>query len=175
MTEFTHPDSLAPHQHGPGCAHAPMGGQDPLSLPGHARALADASGARSVFFGGMGTPFQSELTTTLFRMVQSALEMDHQVTVWTCGYATNLTQRSLVRPKDSFAAKDAPGTNDLSTAQVVQALMRKHSDKLDWYVCRYCMEERGATQQIDEVQVKIPFTFQHYLSAADVSLVLGVK
>lgn len=189
------PPLAAPH--GAMCLHAPCGhggapseappgitagaltygssGQNARTLSGHAAALEAASGPRSFFFGVMGTPFQSELSTTLFRMVQSALDLQHQVTVWTCGYATNLTQHSLVRPKDSFAAKDAPATNDLTTAQIVQALMAKHSGSLDWYVCRYCMEERGATQQIAEVQVKIPFTFQHYLSAADVSLVLGVK
>ncbi|MFP5393284.1 MAG: DsrE family protein [Gammaproteobacteria bacterium] len=164
--------------HGGACAHAHWHArQDAHALSGHAAALAlaDESGPRSFFFGVMGTPFQSELSTTLFRMVQSALDADHQVTVWTCGYATNLTQHSLVRPNDSFAAKDAPARNHLTTAQVAAALLHRHRGKLDWYVCRYCMEERGATQQIPEVQVKIPFTFQHYLSAADVSLVLGVK
>ena len=151
------------------------GAQQARTLSGHAAALAAASGPRSFFFGVMGTPFQSELSTSLLRMVQSALDLQHQVTVWTCGYATCLTQHSLVRPKDSFAAKDAPATHDLTTAQIVQALLAKHSGSLDWYVCRYCMEERGATQQIAEIKIKIPFTFQHYLSAADVSLVLGVK
>ena len=58
---------------------------------------------------------------------------------------------------------------------MVKALVEKHHTHLNWYVCRYCMEERGATQQIPEIQIKIPFTFQHYLNAADISLVLGVK
>ena len=47
--------------------------------------------------------------------------------------------------------------------------------RLKWFVCRYCMEERGAVHQIEEVSIKIPFTFQHYLNKADVPIVLGVK
>ena len=53
--------------------------------------------------------------------------------------------------------------------------MRRYGDQFEWLVCRYCMEERGNTQQIPETKVKIPFSFQHYLSAADSALVLGVK
>ncbi|WP_345812302.1 hypothetical protein AAGS40_15030 [Paraburkholderia sp. PREW-6R] len=138
----------------------------------------------SLFFGMMGTPFQSETVTSLFRMVDSALSRGHRVTVWNCGYATGLSQASLVRPPDSFASADADThsvTGDTAhhptTAEMIQALMRRYgpTGRFDWLVCRYCMEERGATQQIPEAKVKIPFTFQHYLSEADVSLVLGVK
>jgi hypothetical protein len=130
----------------------------------------------SIFFGMMGTPFQSETVTSLFRMVESALSKGHRVTVWNCGHATGLSQSSLVRPRDSFARTETAGANP-TTAEMIQALMRRygHDGLLDWLVCRYCMEERGTTQQIPEAKVKIPFTFQHYLSEADFSLVLGVK
>ncbi|WP_027799216.1 hypothetical protein [Paraburkholderia dilworthii] len=141
------------------------------------RLAADSSNTKpSIFFGMMGTPFQSETVTSLFRMVDSALSKGHRVTVWNCGYATGLSQSSLIRPPDSFATAETVGGNP-TTAEVIQALMRKYGGdgRLDWLVCRYCMEERGATQQIPEAKIKIPFTFQHYLSKADVSLVLGVK
>lgn len=130
----------------------------------------------SIFFGMMGTPFQSETVTSLFRMVESALSKGHHVTVWNCGYATGLSQSSLVRPRDSFARTETVSANP-TTTEMIQALMRRYGQEglLDWLVCRYCMEERGTTQQIPEAKVKIPFTFQHYLSEADFSLVLGVK
>ncbi len=123
----------------------------------------------------MGAPYQSETVTSLFRMVNAALAGGHHVTVWTCGHATGLSQSTLVRPKDSFLPKEAEAFNP-NTAELIQALFRRHGARqLDWLVCRYCMEERGATQQIEQVKVKISATFQHYLSSADVSLVLGVK
>lgn len=153
------------------------------AAPGTDQALAEAAGPqyatpgrRSFFFGMMGTPFQSDTVTSLFRMVESALAAGHAVTVWNCGHATGLSQSTLLRPKDFFAGKDEATFNP-DTAQLIQGLFRRYSgrDQLQWLVCRYCMEERGATAQIAEAKVKIPFSFQHYLSAADVSLVLGVK
>lgn len=131
---------------------------------------ADSNG--SIFFGMMGTPFQSETVTSLFRMVEAALRQQRSVTVWTCGHATGLSQTSLVRPPDQFRPGMLAGQ---TTSDLIRALKRTHPGRLDWLVCRYCMEERGNTQQIAEVNVKIPFTFQHYLSSADIALVLGVK
>ncbi len=133
-------------------------------------------GRPSFFFGMMGTPFQTDTVTSLFRMVESALRQGHNVTVWNCGHATGLSQSTLVRPRDFFAARDAGDINP-TTAELIQALFRRYpgSGQLEWLGCRYCMEERGTTAQIPEIKVKIPFSFQHYLSAADVSLVLGVK
>lgn len=156
-------------------------------LPDHLRSGTDAAVSMpaeaapkdekpSFFFGMMGTPFQSETTTSLFRMVEGALCQGHKVTVWNCGHATGLSQSTLVRPRDFLLPKSEPASNH-STAELIQALFRKHGQdgRLEWLVCRYCMEERGATNQIPEAKVKIPYTFQHYLSAAEVSLVLGVK
>ncbi|MDC8758936.1 DsrE family protein [Janthinobacterium fluminis] len=141
-------------------------------------AAAPAGGAAkpSFFFGMMGAPFQSDTVTSLFRMVESALSQGHNVTVWNCGYATGLSQTTLVRPRDFFAPPDSAASNP-NTAEMVQALFRRYPDegRFEWLVCRYCMEERGTVHQIEQAKVKIPFSFQHYLSAADVSLVLGVK
>lgn len=133
-------------------------------------------GLRHFFFGMMGTPFQNDTVTSLLRMVESALAGGHRVTVWNCGHATGLSQSTLLRPRDFFAPKGSAAFNP-STAELIQALFRRYSgqDQLEWLVCRYCMEERGTTAQIPEARVKIPFSFQHYLSSADVSLVLGVK
>ena len=133
------------------------------------------SGKRSFFFGMVGTPSQSETVTSLFRMVESALRQGHVVTVWNCGHATGLSQTTLVRPRDYFAPKDREDFNP-STAEIIQALFRYYgSEQLQWLVCRYCAEESGSVDHIHEAQVKIPFSFQYYLSAADVSLVLGIK
>jgi hypothetical protein len=134
----------------------------------------DAGGkTASLFLGVMGTPYQSELATSLFRMVHESLDQGMKVVVWTCGYATMLTQNTLVRPKDLFEPS-ARGPNP-STSEMARALLEYSQGRLQWYVCRYCMEERGASQQIEEVQIKIPFSFYHYLNEAETSLVMGVK
>lgn len=123
----------------------------------------------------VGTPSQTETVTSLFRMTESALAQGHEVTVWNCGHATGMSQTTLIRPRDYFAPKSREDFNP-STAEMIQALFRRYGkDKLQWLVCRYCAEECGAVAHIAQAQIKIPFSFQYYLSAAQVSLVLGVK
>ena len=134
------------------------------------------SNSKSVFYGLMGTPFQSGLATSLFRMVDETLEQGHNVVVWCCGYGTMLSQTTVERRADIFDVEtDGESANYPTTAELIQSLFRKAEGKLDWYVCDYCMKERGAVDHIDEVKVKIPFSYYHYLNQSDVSLVLGVK
>lgn len=130
---------------------------------------------RSLFIGLMGSPYQSDLTTSLFRLTEEALGQGHQVVVWTCGYGTMLTQSTLVRPPDALAQGDVADVQHPTTAELVQALFRAYPDRIRWYVCRYCMEERGTVAQIPEVEVQIPYSFNTYLTVADQGLVLGVK
>ena len=144
------------------------------ALADAARTVAAPQPASRFFFGMVGTPSQTETVTSLFRMTESALSQGHEVTVWTCGHATGLSQTTLVRPRDYFAPKEREDFNP-DTGEMIQALFRRHGTRLQWLVCRYCTEECGAVQHIPEVQVKIPFSFQYYLSAAEVSLVMGVK
>lgn len=130
----------------------------------------------SLFIGLMGTPYQSDITTSLFRLTEATLSQGHQVTVWTCGYGTMLTQSTLVRPSDALASEsDGDGADHMTTAALVQGLFRAYPQKLRWYVCRYCMEERGAVAQIPEIEVQIPYSFNTYLTMADQGLVLGTK
>ncbi len=63
----------------------------------------------------------------------------------------------------------------MTTAALVQGLFRTYPGQLRWYVCRYCMEERGAVAQIPEIEVQIPYSFNTYLTIADQGLVLGTK
>lgn len=130
----------------------------------------------SLFIGLMGTPYQSDITTSLFRLTEATLSHGHRVTVWTCGYGTMLTQSTLIRPEDAIAPKGASDTLvHMTTAALVQSLFRAYPDQLRWYVCRYCMEERGAVAQIPEIEIQIPYSFNTYLTMADQGLVLGTK
>jgi len=127
---------------------------------------------KSLFLGVMGTPYQTDLVTSLLRLTEASLRQGVYVTVWTCGYATMLTQLTLVRPHDPAVR---PGDPHPTTAGLVQRLIETYPNQLSWYVCRYCMEERGAVDQIPEVEVKIPFSFNTYMTIADKAVVLGVK
>lgn len=141
--------------------------------------MTDTTPARpSIFLGVMGAPYESELCTTLLRLVDAALRQGHPVTVWTCGGATTLTLRSLgdTKPRNLFdLGTERRDATYPSTAALVTALLTMAEGRLQWLVCRHCMEERGATDQISGVVVKPPLRFLHYRDQADTALILGVK
>lgn len=125
---------------------------------------------QTLLFVLVGAPFESDMLATLFRVVEEALVQGHKVVVWACGYATAVTLRTLGerKPRNPFQwDADYP-----STARLVCELWRRGEGRLEWLVCRQCLEERGATEQIDEVKVQAPFRVLDYLQSADVRLVL---
>ncbi|MCC5603251.1 DsrE family protein [Nostoc favosum] len=132
----------------------------------------------SIFLGVMGAPYESELCTSLLRIVDAAITQGDQVIVWTCGGATTLTQKTLsnVKPYNLLdVAADKKKTEYPSTMALIRELLEVAEGRVQWFVCRHCMEERGAIEQMEEVKVKSPFKFLHYLEQADVSMILGIK
>lgn len=127
--------------------------------------------SKTIFFVMLEGPYRSDATTTLLRLVDAALVQHHQVRVWACGGATLLTQRTLGAEKPrNFLDLDATYP---STAGLIAALLDHTTPLLRWYICRHCMEERGATAQIAQVKIQPPFRFFEHLRAADASLVMG--
>lgn len=131
--------------------------------------------ARSLFVALMGRPFESDWTTTFFRMLSSCLDRGTQVVVWTCGNSTSITSRLMHRPPDPIHQNHTSTRSVYALPEMAAALMRTHPDQLRWFVCQYCMEERGATHQIDGIEIKLPFSFEIYLNQADQALVFGEK
>ena len=136
-------------------------------------ALKDMIEHRTFFIGLIGAPYASDLFTTAVRLAAAAVGQGHHVTVWTCGYATALTQRGMgqTKPRNPWAWE--PTTP--STAARVQRLLGSSDGRLDWLVCGFCAQERGAVDQIPQVRVRPPSGFVRRADAADVCLVLGIK
>jgi sulfur relay (sulfurtransferase) complex TusBCD TusD component (DsrE family) len=128
---------------------------------------------RSLFLALIGAPYESDLFTTTVRLADEAVRQRNRVTVWTCGYATALTVLAIGEEKPRNVQ-----TWDLSypsPSALVTHLLRWADGSLQWLVCRYCAEERGAMAQLAEVRIRPPYEFLSRADAADVSLVLGVK
>jgi len=120
----------------------------------------------------LGGPHHTELVTSLFRLAQALLDADASVQVWACGAATGLTSASLgdLKPRDvTDRATDYP-----SIAALAGRLVRAYPERLNWYVCRFCSEDRGNTAQIAEVRTRPAARFWEHVQAADQMLVLGV-
>lgn len=125
-----------------------------------------------VLLAMMGAPHASDLVTSALRMTQAMLDRGGLVHVWTCGYATTLTQLSLGESKPRNVvdwSRDYP-----SAASLIRELLSASGGRLAWYSCRFCGEERGVTQHIPEVKVRPPFKFGDHVAAAGKTLFLGV-
>lgn len=133
---------------------------------------------KSIFLMPVGAPFESDLTTSLLRIVDEAVNQGHEVMVWACGYATALTQDTLTdhRPEINL---NPGGEDELknypSTAHIIGNLILNSNEKLRWCICEYCMRERGTVHQIAEVDIMPPVIMLTYMDQADISMVMGAS
>jgi sulfur relay (sulfurtransferase) complex TusBCD TusD component (DsrE family) len=120
----------------------------------------------------LGAPHQTDVATTCLRLTTALLAGGARVQVWACCDATRLTWAGLGDAKPRNVAdldRDHP-----SAPRVVRDLLADHPDRLYWYVCRFCSDERGMADQIPQVRRRSPFTFVEHVAAADKTLALGV-
>lgn len=121
----------------------------------------------------MSAPYESDMVTTLFRLINEAIDQEHHIIVWACGSATAMTLDSIGESKPrnfSQLSLEYP-----SVTALVKTLLEKSEGRLQWFICRHCMEERGTLNQIPEVIVKPTFKYMQYYKKADVKFILGSK
>ncbi|MFJ3928510.1 hypothetical protein [Streptomyces sp. NPDC090022] len=119
----------------------------------------------------MGAPHASDQVTSALRLTQSLLERGATVQVWTCGYATMLTQRTLGSDKPRNLA-DWNGEYP-STAAVVEDMLTTWEGRLYWYGCRFCSDDRGAVDHLPQVVLRPPAGYAANVAAAGKTLHLG--
>jgi hypothetical protein len=120
----------------------------------------------------MGTPYASDATTTMLRWVDAAAAGGARVQVWTCGYATMLTQRALgaEKPRNAMAwNEDYP-----TSATVVQEMLARHEGHLRWLSCRFCSDERGALDHVEPVRLRPAFSFGNHVRESGKTVFVGV-
>lgn len=120
----------------------------------------------------MGAPHESDLITSVLRLAQSLLDGGATVQIWACGYATMLTQAGLGDSKPRNLAEWS--TPYPSMAAVVQDMLAAFPDRLHWYACRFCSDDRGAVAHIEQVPTRAPAKFADHVAAAGKTLYLGV-
>ncbi|GLZ32201.1 hypothetical protein Lesp02_43890 [Lentzea sp. NBRC 105346] len=120
----------------------------------------------------MGAPHADDTVTSVLRLLQAMLTRGARVQVWTCGYATLLTQRALGDSKPRNLADwsvDYP-----TTATLVRELLDAFPETLFWYGCRFCSDDRGATDHLPQVVMRPPARYADNVAAADKTLLVGV-
>jgi sulfur relay (sulfurtransferase) complex TusBCD TusD component (DsrE family) len=120
----------------------------------------------------MGSPHESDRTTSALRLVQALLEKGRSVQVWTCGNATLLTQNALGEDKPRNLANwngEYP-----STAALVKDMLETFPGRLYWYGCRFCSDDRGAADHLPQVVMRPPSGYGANVAAAGRTLLVGV-
>jgi sulfur relay (sulfurtransferase) complex TusBCD TusD component (DsrE family) len=116
-------------------------------------------------------PYDSDVVTSVLRLLEAALRRGARVQVWACGYATSLTQRTLGDSKP-------PDLRDLraphpSTAAVIGGLTAAHPRTFAWHVCRFCAEDRGAADHIDGIATRSFSRYARYVAASATTVYVG--
>lgn len=129
-----------------------------------------------LFLSMVGSIFEREDVTSAFRLIDAAVAGGFDITVWACGGATLLTQKQLgrARPRNFLELGTIRTDIDYPTTAVFAAALLSRADgHLHWCVCRHCMEERGAYDHIDGVDITPPFRYVRKIREADVALTIG--
>lgn len=118
-----------------------------------------------------GAPHASDMVTSALRLLDAVLRRGGSVQVWACGYSTMLTQRSLgdTKPRNLRDWHQHCPT----TAALIRQLLVDYEPRLGWSACRFCSEERGATNHLAEVRVVSPLRLRDVVTAAAKVLYLG--
>ncbi|MFD1147567.1 hypothetical protein [Saccharothrix hoggarensis] len=134
--------------------------------------MARAIPSTDVLITLMGAPHADDTVTSAIRLVQAMLARGGRVQVWTCGYATMLTQRSLGDSKPRNLA-DWSAEYPTTTA-LVSELLEAFPEQLFWYGCRFCSDDRGATDHLPGVVLRAPAKYADNVAAAAKTVLIGV-
>jgi sulfur relay (sulfurtransferase) complex TusBCD TusD component (DsrE family) len=116
-------------------------------------------------------PYGSDTVSTALRLLDAVLAKGASVQVWTCGYATMLTQSALGDTKP--ANFRALGRRYPTAASLVRSLITAYAPHLTWYACRFCTEERGAAAHIAEVRVRSPLRLRSVIDSCTKVVYIG--
>lgn len=119
----------------------------------------------------MGAPYSTDATSTMLRWVDATAGRDGRVQVWTCGYATLLTQRTtgLVKEPDVL---DRTREHPTVRARIEQMLAERPT--LRWLSCRFCSTERGALEHIDAVRLRPALSFGSHVRESAKTVFVGL-
>lgn len=123
----------------------------------------------------MDPPYETETTTTAFRIIDAAIRKGHKVNVFAYEGAVNLSmadQEPHPNPAHgtSVEEEDHPLSKDW-----VSALFAAAGDRLEWINCGLCVDERGAGNWVEGPRRGGPGDFVTWVNESDQTLVVPTK
>jgi tRNA 2-thiouridine synthesizing protein D len=123
----------------------------------------------------MDPPYETETTTTAFRIIDAALRKGHQVNVFAYEGSVNLTMAGQQPHANPVKGTSADEEHHPTTKDWVASLFKSHADKLEWVNCGLCVDERGAGDWIEGPKRGSPKEFVEMVEGSDATLVIPAK
>lgn len=123
----------------------------------------------------MDPPYETETTTTAFRIIDAALRRGHRVQVFAYEGAVNLTMAEQAPHANPVKGTSAEEEHHPTTKDWVASLFGAAEGRLEWINCGLCVDERGAGNWIDGPVRGSPKEFAEWVEGSDATLVIPAK
>ncbi|MBW3663343.1 MAG: DsrE family protein [Actinobacteria bacterium] len=133
--------------------------------------------AQTLTFLLMDPPYESETTTTAFRLIDAALRRGHTVNVFAYEGAVNLTMADQAPHPNPVHGTDVAEEQHPLTKDWVAALFEAGAGNggLNWINCGLCVDERGAGNTIEGPVRGGPAHFAEWAASSDATLVIPTR
>ena len=123
----------------------------------------------------MDSPYESETTTTVMRIVDAALRKGHAVNVFAYEGAVSLSLKDQAQHPNPVKGTTVEQQDHPTTAKLVQGLFKMSDGRLSWTNCGMCVDERGATQWVEGPKRGGPADFYKWTQESTNTLVIGTR
>jgi tRNA 2-thiouridine synthesizing protein D len=123
----------------------------------------------------MDPPYETETTTTAFRIIDTALRKGHNVNVFAYEGAVNLAMAEQAPHPNPVKGTSVEEEAHPTTKDWTAALFRKYPGRLSWVQCGLCVDERGAGNWVEGPVRGSPKEFVDFVEASDNAVVIPAK
>jgi len=126
----------------------------------------------------MDPPFESERTTTFFRLLALAATRGYEVNVFAYEGAVHLAFDRQKPHGNSVHGTDVPTENHPLPKDWLQELMtlaQQHGGRIDWVNCGLCVDERGVNEAVEGTRRGSPGDFWKMAQASANVLTIGTR
>jgi tRNA 2-thiouridine synthesizing protein D len=133
---------------------------------------------RILAFLVMDAPFESARTTTVFRLLQAAVDRGHDLKVFAYEGAAALSFARQAAHPNAVHGRDAEQEAHPLPRLWIEGLLRHAQARggaVDWVNCGLCVDERGVNEFIPGVRRGSPADFWSMAQGADNTLVVATR
>ena len=131
--------------------------------------------AKTLTIALMDPPYETETTTTAFRIIDAALRKGHKVNVFAYEGAVNLSMADQSPHPNPVKGTSAEEEDHPTTKDWIAAMFKAYPGNLEWVNCGLCVDERGAGNVIEGPRRGAPKEFAEWSEASDATLVIPAK